>query len=142
MKTTSVLFLCTGNSARSQMAEAYARHLGQGRVLAFSAGLEPTGLNPLAVRVMAEDGLDISGQTSTDLRSFMGRATFDLAVFVCSGAEARCPSIYPFALNKLSAPFDDPTEAKGTEGERLAVFRRVRGEIKAWVAAWIAGLAA
>jgi arsenate reductase len=132
----SVLFLCTGNSCRSQMAEGLARHLGEGRVQAASAGTAPKGLHPLAVKVMAELGIDISGQTSKHLDS-LEEQRFDFAITVCDRAKESCP-FWPNTTS-LHWSFDDPAEATGTEEEQLAVFRRVRDEIRARVAGFIKG---
>ncbi len=131
---TRVLFLCTGNSCRSQMAEGWARQLHGDRLEACSAGVETHGLNPDAVRVMAEAGVDISAQRSKHVDTLRAQP-FDLVVTVCSAADETCPS-FPGATRKLHAGFDDPPRlAKGaaSEEERLAPYRRVRDEIRAWV---------
>lgn len=122
-----VLFLCTGNSARSQMAEGYLRHAASDRFEALSAGIEPKGLNPLAVETMAEIGIDISGQTSKDVAIFLGE-NFPYVVTVCQNAREKCP-IFLRTYKFLHWGFDDPAAATGTHDERLAVFRRVRDEI-------------
>jgi arsenate reductase len=137
MDKTRVLFLCTGNSARSQMAEAFLRQLAGDRFEVFSAGLEPKGIHPYTRQVLAEAGLDISGQTSKDVAQFLGRVHFGYLITVCSNAEARCP-IFPGVSVRLHWPFDDPAAAEGSEAERLACFRRVRDEIKAVIVAWLA----
>lgn len=125
----SVLFLCTHNSARSQMAEGLLRAWGADRYEACSAGIEATEVRPLAIRAMAELGIDITGQRSETLDDYVGRA-FDLAVTVCDEAREACP-FFPGAARQLHWSFDDPSAATGTEDERLAVFRRVRDEIAA-----------
>jgi arsenate reductase len=122
-----VLFLCTGNSARSQMAEGYLRHVAGDEFEALSAGIEPKGLNPLAVEAMKEIGIDIARQTSKDVREFLGQA-IPYVVTVCDNAKARCP-IFPRTYKFLHWSLEDPAEAKGSHDERLAVFRRVRDEI-------------
>ncbi len=122
-----VLFLCTGNSARSQMAEGYLRHVASDRFTAMSAGIEPKGLNPLAVEVMQEVGIDISSQTSKDVVSLLGQH-IPYVVTVCDNAKERCP-IFPGTWKFIHWSFEDPATAAGTEEERLAVFRRVRDEI-------------
>lgn len=127
----SVLFLCTGNSCRSQMAEGIARHLGGGKVHAFSAGTSPKGLHPLSVKAMQEIGIDISSQQSKHLDAFSGQS-FDFAVTVCDRAKESCP-IWPGAT-RIHWTFDDPAEATGSEEEQLVVFRRVRDEIRRRVA--------
>ena len=129
-----ILFLCTGNSCRSQMAEGYARALQPGRLEAFSAGVIAAGVHPSAVQVMAEDGVDISGQTSKKLDLFLNEK-FDYVVTLCDHAAANCP-FFPGAVTRVHHPFDDPPslaqKAKDQE-EALGHFRRVRDEIKAFV---------
>ncbi|HEV3277255.1 MAG TPA: arsenate reductase ArsC [Terriglobia bacterium] len=122
-----VLFLCTGNSARSQMAEGYLRHVAGDRFEALSAGIEPRGLNPLAVEAMAEIGIDISHQKSKDVAVFLGE-NIPYVVTVCHNAREKCP-IFPRTFKFLHWGFDDPAAAQGTHDERLAVFRRVRDEL-------------
>ena len=128
---TDVLFLCTGNSCRSQMAEGLLRHLAGERFEVASAGTHPAGLNPGAVGVMRELGIDISHHRSKHLEEFMSRR-FDYVITVCDRAKESCP-VYPWAGSLLHWSFDDPTAATGTEEERKAVFRRVRDEIAARV---------
>jgi arsenate reductase len=122
-----VLFLCTGNSARSQIAEGYLRHVAGDEFEPLSAGIEPKGLNPLAVEAMKEIGIDISRQTSKDVREFLGQA-IPYVVTVCDNAKARCP-IFPHTYKFLHWSLEDPAEAGGSHEEKLAVFRRVRDEI-------------
>lgn len=122
-----VLFLCTGNSARSQMAEGYLRHIAANRFEPLSAGIEPKGLNPLAVEAMQEIGIDISRQESKDVVSFLGQY-IPYIVTVCDNARERCP-IFPRTFKFLHWSFEDPAAATGTDEEELAVFRRVRDEI-------------
>jgi arsenate reductase len=133
---TRVLFLCTGNSARSQMAEAFLRKYGGDRFEAHSAGLEPKGINPYTRRVLAEVGLDMSGQSSKDLTVYLGKTHFGYLITVCSNAEARCP-IFPGVANRLYWPFDDPAAVEGTDEEKLAAFRRARDAIEIRVLAWL-----
>jgi len=133
-KRLKVLFLCTGNSCRSQMAEGWARALKSGEIDPHSAGTAPKGVDPLAVRVMAEAGVDISHQTSKSLESFMG-VRFDYVITLCDDANEACP-FFPGAAKTVHVGFDDPPAlARGaaTEEERLAIYRRVRGEIKAFI---------
>jgi len=126
-----VLFLCTGNSCRSQMAEGLLRHLAADRFESLSAGAKPAGfVHPLAVEVMQELGIDISGQTSKSIHDFLppnGNPP-DLIISVCSSAEKECPQ-FPGAVERRHWPFDDPAHAAGRRDERLTVFRRVRDEI-------------
>jgi arsenate reductase len=127
MSKARVLFLCTGNSARSQMAEGYLRHIAGDEFAALSAGIEPNSLNPLAVEAMHEIGIDISHQRSKDVREFLGQA-IPYVITVCDNAKERCP-IFPRTFKFLHWSFDDPAEAAGSHDEKLAVFRRVRDEI-------------
>jgi len=129
-----VLFLCTGNSCRSQMAEGWARALRGAVLEAASAGVEAHGLNPLAVRVMAEAGVDISGQRSKTVDTLQD-AHFDLVVTVCDRAREACP-VFPGATRMLHRDFDDPpflASGAATEDEALGVYRRVRDEIRVFV---------
>ena len=137
---TRVLFLCTGNSARSQMAEAFLRLYGGARFEAHSAGLEPKGINPYTRRVLAEVGVDMVNQTSKDLRVYLGKMHFGYLITVCSNAEARCP-IFPSVATRLHWPFDDPAAVEGTDEEKLAAFRRVRDAIGMCILAWLDELA-
>lgn len=127
-----VLFLCTGNSCRSQMAEGWARALHGERLQAFSAGVEPHRLHPLAVRVMAEAGVDIGGQRSKHVDELRDLQP-DFVVTVCDHAAEVCP-LFPGARRQVHHAFVDPARASGTEAEVLAVFRRVRDEIRAFAA--------
>jgi arsenate reductase len=124
-----VLFLCTHNSARSQMAEGLLRAWAGDRFEALSAGVEATEVRPLAIRAMAELGIDISGQTSKRLDVYAGQP-IDYAITVCDEAREACP-YFPGSKATLHWSFDDPSAATGTDEERLAVFRRVRDEIGA-----------
>jgi arsenate reductase len=126
-----VLFLCTGNSARSQMAEGYLRHVAADRFEALSAGLEPKGHNPLAVEAMREIGIDISKQHSKDVVTLLGQHV-PYVVTVCDNARERCP-IFPGTWKFLHWSLGDPAQAVGTHEERLAVFRRVRDQITAQI---------
>jgi arsenate reductase len=138
MRKKKVLFLCTGNSARSQMAEGLLRHHAGDRFEALSAGLEPRGVNPLAVKVMQEVGIDISGQTSKGIDRFLGKETIHYAVFVCANAEENCPAAYGLALNRLSWRMPDPAAVEGTEEEKLTAFREARDELDRRIREWLA----
>ena len=131
---TKVLFLCTGNSCRSQMAEGWARALRADDIAAWSAGVETHGLNPHAVEVMAEAGVDISGQRSKNVREVMD-VPFDVVVTVCSHAHETCPT-FPASARVIHVGFDDPPHA-GMEALNdeavLSVYRRVRDEIRAYI---------
>jgi arsenate reductase len=126
-KRPKVLFLCTGNSARSQMAEGYLRKVAGDQFEPMSAGIEPKGLNPLAVEAMSEIGIDISRQKSKDVVGFLGQP-IPYVVTVCDNAKQRCP-IFPRTYKFLHWSLDDPAAAIGTHEEKLSVFRRVRDEI-------------
>lgn len=128
VKRKRVMFLCTGNSCRSQMAEGFARHLGGERWEVYSAGLEPAGLNPRAVEVMKEVGIDISGQSSKCIDPELLRSA-DLVVTLCGDARDRCP-VTPPHIRRLHRDLPDPARAEGTEEEIMAVFRRVRDGIR------------
>jgi arsenate reductase len=123
-----MLFLSTGNSARSQMAEALARMMGQGHVESYSAGTEPKPVHPLAIRIMAEIGLDISKNASKGLARFLAE-DFNYVISVCARAAESCPT-WPRSREQIRWHFDDPAEASGSEEERLAVFRKVRNQIQ------------
>jgi arsenate reductase len=123
-----VLFLCTHNSARSQMAEGFLRHLGGDRFEVFSAGTEATRVRPLAIQVMAELGIAISGQHSKTLDRYVNEP-FDEVITVCDTAAEVCP-VFPGAVHRRHWSFEDPSKATGSEAEQLAVYRRVRDEIK------------
>lgn len=124
-----VLVLCTGNSARSQMAEGLLSHGGGARYQVFSAGTHPSVVNPLAIEAMREVGIDISHHHSKSVDEFTDKE-FDFVITVCDNANANCP-IFPGHARRIHWSFDDPAKAEGTQEERLSVFRRVRDEIAA-----------
>ncbi len=130
-----VLILCTGNSARSQMAEGLLRQLGGGRFDVESAGTRPDQVRPEAVEAMREIGIDISGQRSKSVDEFAGRE-FDYVITVCDNARENCP-VFPSTTARVHWSFDDPAAAVGDPTARLAVFRRVRDEIAARLLEWI-----
>ena len=123
-----VLFLCTHNSARSQMAEALLRHLSDGRIEAHSAGTEATHVRPLAIRAMAELGSDISHQRSKTLNRYLSEP-FDAVITLCDDANEACPR-FPGGKRRLHWSFPDPSKATGTEAQRLAAYRTVRDAIR------------
>lgn len=133
MTSESVLFLCTGNSARSQMAEAFLRSLAGDRFEAYSAGLDPRPIHPLTYRVMAEIGLDLAGHTSKSVRDFLGRFHFGYVITVCDRAEKNCPTTFPGAPVRQHWSFPDPASATGGASDRIAVFRDVRDAVRAQV---------
>lgn len=136
MDKMRVLFLCTGNTARSQMAEAWLRNYAGDRFEVYSAGLEPSVINPLTIQVMEEAGIDLSGAYSKSLNEFIGKLHFSYLITVCGKAEEKCP-IFPGMGVRLHWPFDDPAAVIGTQDEKLAIFRQVRDEIGEKVAQWV-----
>jgi arsenate reductase len=126
--TTNVLFVCSGNSCRSQMAEGWLRTLGGGRFAVKSAGISPQGQNPRAIAVMAESGVDISGQASKELTD-LDLQWADLVITVCGEAEETCPLLPP-GTRKEHWPLPDPAKASGTNEEILVVFRASRDDIR------------
>ena len=118
-----VLVVCWGNSARSILAEALFRHLGGSRVDAYSAGIEPKGVNPLTLRVLAEAGLPVDGLASKSVNDYLGQQ-FDYVITVCDDARGVCP-VFPGVHESLHWGYPDPAKAEGTEEERLAAFRSV-----------------
>ena len=134
----NILILCTGNSCRSQMAEGFLRELASDRFDVFSAGTDPAErVHPLAVEVMAEKGIDISGSQPIDVGKYLGRMAVRHLIIVCAGANERCPRIFPGMLNRLFWPFDDPAAFDGTPEATLDEFRRVRDEIEARIQQWL-----
>ena len=138
MSKQKILFLCTGNSARSQMAEAFVRKYADDRFEAHSAGLEPKGLNPLTVKVMEEVGIDLSGQTSKSVDVYLGKTLFQYLVTVCDDADRNCPTVWPGVSTRLHWSFQDPAAVEGTEAEKLAKFREVRDLIDQKIQNWLA----
>lgn len=126
-----VLILCTGNSARSQMAEGLLRAAAGSKVTVFSAGTKPSLVRPEAIAVMAEVGIDISGHQSKSVDEFAGQE-FDLVITVCDHANQVCPA-FSGNTKRLHKSFEDPAALVGTEGEKLAAFRKVRNVIRAWI---------
>lgn len=124
-----VLILCTGNSARSQMAEGLLRHDGGARFEVYSAGTHPSQVRPEAIAAMREIGIDISAHRSKSVDEFVGQ-DFDTVITVCDNAKENCP-VFPATTERIHWSFDDPAAAPGDEAARLAVFRRVRDEIRA-----------
>jgi arsenate reductase (thioredoxin) len=135
MTRPRVLFLCTHNSARSQMAEGFLRALAGNRFEPSSAGTEKTSVNPLAIRAMAERGVDISEHTSKVVDELTPES-WDYLITVCDDANERCPFV-PGVRARLHWSFQDPSQATGTEEERLAIFRRVRDQIEARLSEWL-----
>ena len=136
MNKIKALFLCTGNSARSQMAEAYLRKYAGDKFEVYSAGLEPKGINPYTKKVMEEASIDISDQSSKSIRDFIGKLHFGYLITVCSEAEKQCP-IFPGVSFRLAWPFEDPAAFEGTDEEKLEKFREVRDQIDKKIRSWL-----
>ncbi len=124
----NVLVLCTGNSCRSQIAEGYLKHFAGLKANVYSAGIETHGVNPRAIEIMKEDGIDISGNTSNNINEYKD-IDFDLIITVCDNAKESCP-YFPSEAIKIHHNFTDPAKATGTDKEIMDVFRHVRNEIK------------
>lgn len=136
MNKPRVLFLCTHNSARSQMAEGFLRSLAADRFDVASAGTEATRVHPLARRAMAERGIDISGHTSKVVDGLVNQP-WDYVITVCDAANEACP-VFPKKSSRLHWSFEDPSRATGSDDQRLEIFRRVRDQIERRIADWIA----
>ena len=137
MENERVLFLCTGNTARSQMAEAFLRKYAGSHLRAYSAGLEPGIINPYIERVMREIGIDLSGQRSKSVKEYLGKMSFTYLITVCAEAEANCPTTFPGISHRLSWAFDDPAAVEGPEEEKLLKFREVRDQVEKRIRLWI-----
>jgi len=136
-----LLIICTGNSARSQMAEGILRHDGGGAFEVHSAGVKPSSVRPEAIRVMREIGIDISGHCSKSVDEFIGQ-DFDYIITVCDSAKETCP-IFPGKATRIHQSFEDPPPpGVGSDEQRLSTFRRVRDEIRVWMKGFISGQAA
>lgn len=135
MSRPRVLFLCTHNSARSQMAEGFLRSMAGDRFEAGSAGTERTSVNPLAIRAMAELGIDIGHHTSKPYESVMHQP-WDYVITVCDNAKESCPLV-PGSVKRLHWSFEDPSQATGDDAQRFAVFREVRDQIRDCLTAWL-----
>lgn len=128
MAKKRVLFLCTENASRSQMAEGILKHLAGDKFDVFSAGINPAGVNPLAIKVMSEIGIDISHQRSKSVDEFREQQ-FDYVITLCDSAKQTCP-VFPGAYENIHWNLEDPAQAQGTENEKLGIFRKVRNQIK------------
>ncbi|NQT90143.1 MAG: arsenate reductase ArsC [Candidatus Omnitrophica bacterium] len=127
MTKKRVLFLCTGNSCRSQMAEGFLRYLGGDKFEAYSAGVDPTSVNPLSIKVMQEVGIDISSQRPKPVKEFLDQQ-FDYIITVCDNAKQACP-VFPGRHEEIHWDLADPADAKGSEEEKLNAFREIRDKI-------------
>jgi len=135
MAKQRVLIVCTGNSARSQMAEGLLRHAGGDRFEVFSAGTRPSRVRPEAIAVMREIGIDISGQRSKSVDEFVGRP-LDFVITVCNSANETCP-VFPGGVTRLHWPFDDPAAVDSPEEVRISAFRQVRDQIRGRIMAFL-----
>jgi len=141
-KNPQVLFLCTHNTARSQMAEALLRRHTGDRFEVYSAGYEPTDINPFTRQVMAEVGLDLGGQYAKGVKEYLGKINFAYVIIVCDRAEKTCPTAFPsISRQRLFWPFEDPVAFKGTDEEKLAKFREIRDQIDQRIRQWLNELA-
>lgn len=136
-KTNNILVLCTGNSARSQMAEAYLRKLAGDRFAIYSAGFEPRPIPPYTVQVMQEEGIDISDQRSKGVKEFLGSLRCLYVITVCEKAEINCPTLFPGSINRIYWPFEDPSAFEGEEADRLKKYRQTRDLIKERISKWV-----
>lgn len=140
MKKPRVLFLCTGNSARSQISEALLRKYAGDQFEVHSAGLEPTVINPYTVKVLEEIGLDTISLYAKSLEEYLGKTHFSYLITVCSNAEERCP-MFPGMGTRIHWPFEDPAAFEGNNEEKTQKFREIRDQIEAKIKSWIAELA-
>ena len=141
-KRPQVLFLCTHNTARSQMAEALLKKHAGDRFEVYSAGFESTDINPFTRQVMAEVGLDLGGQYSKGVKEYLGKINFAYVIIVCARAEKICPTAFPsISRQRLFWPFEDPVAFEGTEEEKLAKFREIRDQIDRRILQWLRELA-
>jgi len=132
-----VLFLCTGNSARSQMAEAFLRKYAGNYFEAHSAGLEPKGINPFTIQVMQEKGIDISNQTSKGIDTYLGKVLFQYLVTVCDDAEKNCPTIWPGVNTRMHWSFEDPAAFQSSDEAKLEKFRQIRDMLEEKIKSWL-----
>ncbi len=135
-RKTRVIFLCTGNSARSQMGEAFLRHYASDYFDVYSAGFDAKGVHPMTEQVMEERGIDLSGHSSKHLDQYLGEMHFGVTITVCEKAEEVCPT-FPGLGTRLYWPFADPAAFTGSEEEKLEKFREVRDEVEAKVIEWL-----
>ena len=137
-KSPQVLFLCTHNTARSQMAEALLRKHAGDRFEVYSAGFESRDINPFTRQVMAEVGIDLGGQYSKGVKEYLGKINFAYVISVCDRAEKICPTAFPsISRQRLFWPFEDPVAFEGTDEEKLAKFREIRDQIDRRILQWL-----
>lgn len=133
----NVLFLCTGNSCRSQMAEALLRQRAGNHFHAYSAGTQPKGLHPLTIRVLQEIGVDTSQLRSKDVSEYLGKLPIHHVIVVCASADESCPRSFPDMQDRQFWPFDDPPAFQGTDEQKLNKFREVRDQIDQRIQQWL-----
>jgi arsenate reductase len=136
MNKENVLFICTGNSARSQIAESILRKKAEKYFTVYSAGTEPKGINPYTIRVMKEAGYDLSNNKSKHLNEYLGKIKMEIVIAVCSEGDKNCP-IFPGVGIKLSWPFEDPAAFEGSEEEKIQKFRIIRDQIEKKIDLWL-----
>lgn len=132
-----VLFMCTGNSARSQMAEAFLKKYGHDRFEIHSAGLDPSVINPFTIKVMEEIGYDMSEHEAKSVREYLGKQQFTYVITVCSKAEDRCPTSFLGELHRLHWPFEDPAAFEGSDEAKTAFFKEICDQISDKVQGWL-----
>jgi len=137
MSKPAVLFLCTGNSARSQMAEAFLRQMAGDRFEVHSAGLAPRPIHPLTVSAMNEIGISLEGHRPKSLKEYLGKVAIRFPIAVCAAAEQQCPRIWPFGATMVGWAIDDPAAVDGTDAERLEAFRTARETIRSRIGDWL-----
>jgi arsenate reductase len=138
MNKVKVLFMCTGNSARSQIAESLLRKYAVDKFDVYSAGLEPKGINPYTKQVMQEIGITLEGHYAKHVREYMGKLNFGFLITVCSDAEEKCPATFPGVSHRLHWSFEDPAAFIGSDKEKLQKFRDVREQIDQQIKNWLA----
>lgn len=134
---TRILFLCTGNSARSQMAEAFLNKYAGDHFEAHSAGLKPSGVNPFTIQVLQEVGIDISENRSKGIETYLGKTLFQYLITVCDEADKNCPTVWTGVNQRLHWSFEDPVAFEGTDAEKLAKFREIRDQIDERIKMWL-----
>jgi arsenate reductase len=137
MDQTKVIFLCTGNSARSQMAEAFLRKFASDRFDAYSAGLEPSEINPYTIQVMEEIGVSLDGQRSKSVREYLGKEHFGYLITVCDHAEKNCPTTFLGVGQRMHWSFEDPAAFEGSQEAKLLKFREIRDQIEHRIQLWL-----
>ncbi len=141
MEKSRVLILCTKNSARSQMAEAFLKKYAGDRFEVYSAGFDPTEIHPLTRKVMAEAGLELSGQHAKSVREYLGKIIFTYLITVCEKAEKDCPIAFPGVMLRMYWPFQDPVTIIGSDEQKHQKFREIRDKIEQRIQLWLKEMA-